>query len=141
MFCNNYTNMGKTKNRDNIPSKKDKKLSLRLNSVLLDELQRKSNCTNSSKAINQAIKEYIESKRSIETNYECDSCRRKILKQELYYCNLDQLEIRMDNEIIVTKGEPKKILCMKCAKKEPQILEFIESKDEEEGDLVGESNR
>jgi len=25
--------------------------------------------------------------------------------------------------------------------KEPQILEFIESKDEEEGGLVGESNR
>lgn len=133
--------MSKPKNRDNAPNKKDKKLSLRINSAMLDELQKKSNNINSSKAINTAIKEYLKSKRSVETNYECYSCGKKILKQELYYCNLDQLEIRIDNEIIVTKGEPTKILCLKCAKKVPKILKFIESKDEEEGDLVGDSDR
>ena len=133
--------MGKLKDRTKQHKTKDYKMSMRINSVLLDELKNKTKNNNNTKAIEEAIKEYLASKRNNNTNYVCYNCGKTILKQEMYYCNLDQLEIRMNNEIIVTKGEPTKILCMKCAKKDKKILKFIESEDEEKEDLVGETKR
>jgi hypothetical protein len=133
--------MGKTKNRNYTEPKKDQRLSLRLNSVLLDELKNKSNQQSPTKAIDEAIKDYLTSKRDTTTDYICEKCNKKMLKQEMYYCNLDQLEIRMDDEIIVTKSEPIKILCISCAKKDNKILEFIESEDDCYGTFVAESDR
>ena len=123
-------------------SKKNIKISLRTNHVLIDELKQKSGKQDTTKAIEEAIKEYLEFKRDTSTNYVCDECNKTIKKQEPYFCNLNQLEIRTNNEIVVTKGEPQKILCMKCAKKDSKILEFIESEEaDEEGNQVVESSR
>ncbi|MDO8647318.1 MAG: hypothetical protein Q7R70_02790 [Candidatus Diapherotrites archaeon] len=134
--------MSKPRNRD-IYAKElnDLPLSFRTNKKNFVKLKELLGTTNTSKAINEAIKHYLSSKNTLESNYECDSCNKKILKQEPYYCNLDQLEIRTDDEIVVTKAEPVKIICLKCAKKDPKILEFIESEDNGKGDQVKESNR
>lgn len=134
--------MGKTRNR-NIYSKpkNDLALSFRTNNKEFLELKKLLGTENTSKAINEAIKHYLKSKSTPETSYQCYKCGHKILKQETYYCNLDQLEVRAEDEIIVTKGEPQNILCMKCAKNNPKILEFIESEDSVKGDHVVTSNR
>ena len=134
--------MGKQRNRDVYAKDlNDLPLSFRTNKKNFLKLKGLLGTSNTSRAINEAIKHYLSSKSTPESNYECDSCGKKILKQETYYCNLDQLEIRTDDEIVVTKGEPVKILCMKCAKKEPKILEFIESEDKGDGDRVKEGER
>jgi predicted RNA-binding Zn-ribbon protein involved in translation (DUF1610 family) len=122
------------------PDKKDTSITLRTRNVLLDELRRKTNQTQNSKAIDTAIKEYLEIKRDKKTNYTCYDCGETILKQELYYCKLQNLEMR-DDEIITIRSEPTNILCMECAKKNPKTLEFIESKDGEEGDKVAVGER
>lgn len=134
--------MGKPKNRDNDnKQRKDIRISIRTNKGLLEELREQTGRPNNTKAIEEAMNEYLKFKRNPESSYKCEECGNKILKQETYYCNLDQLEIRTDTEIIVTKGEPTKVLCLKCAKKHSAILEFVESEDTGEGDQVKESAR
>lgn len=130
--------MGKTKNRDIKENKKDARLSLRMNSTLLDELKQKSKINNNSKAINEAIKKYLDEKRNPNTDYKCDKCKKTIKKEEKYFCNNDHLEMRFDDEIIVVKAEVVQILCMKCANKDKEIKEFIESEDDFEDTIVQE---
>jgi hypothetical protein len=133
--------MGKPKDRAKEKEKYDKLISIRVNSTLLQILKDQAKTDNVSKAINESIKKFVSYERDKDTGYECYSCNKKILEQELYFCTINQLEVRTNEGIIPTKGEPTNILCMKCAKKNPPILKFIESEDEEEGDLVVETSR
>lgn len=133
--------MGKLKDRDNENQKKDTRLSFRTSSVLLDELKQKTGKTDMSKAIQEAINEYLKFKRNPETDYACYECNKKILTQEQYYCNIDQLEIRTPEEIIPLKGEPTKILCLKCANKHAQIKKFIQTELDQEGTQVQTNER
>lgn len=134
--------MGKLKDRSaEQKTKKDARISFRTSSVLLGELRAKTKKLDNSKAIDEAIKEYLKFKRDPKTKYKCAKCKKKILKQEPYYCIAHQLELNTGSEIIVTKAELLEINCMKCAKKEPDILKFIESEDSKGEETVQESER
>jgi hypothetical protein len=134
--------MGKPKDRNSVSKlTKDTKISLRTNSDLLNELKNKTNNSNNSKAIEEAIKECLRNKLTPETDYACMRCGKKIFKQEIYFADTIQLELRTDTEIIITKSEVKKILCLKCAKRNKENKAFIESEEDGKGELVSESER
>jgi hypothetical protein len=133
--------MSKPKNRDiKEKEKKDVKVSFRTSEALLETLKNKTR-RNTSAAIEKAIISYIEANRKPETDYKCCECRKKIFQQEIYYCNLDQSEMRLEDEIIIIKSEPTNILCGKCVKKNKEIKKFMESEDEGPFTKIRESER
>ena len=71
------------------------------------------------------LQEKIKQEKRLYSLYKCEGCKKRILKNEEYYCETVNKEKQTQGaheiEIDILDSEPTKILCMDCARKKHKL--------------------